>query len=64
MGKAIEQQHNFRKYLNIIRIGNINNNQKRTLANINMFNNARDNAIQFIQDYGRMILDAKKLVRE
>ena len=64
MGKAIEQQHNFRKYLNIIRIGNKNNNQKRTLANINMFNNARDNAIQFIQDYGRMILDAKKLVRE
>ena len=64
MGKAIEQQHNFRKYLNIIRIGNKNDNQKRTLANINMFYNARDNAIQFIQDYGRMILDAKKLVRE
>ena len=37
MKKAIEQQHMFFKYLNIIRIGNKNNNQKRTLANINMF---------------------------
>ena len=25
-----------------------------------MFYNARDNAIQFIQDYGGMILEAKK----
>ena len=56
MEKAIEQQYNFCKYLNIIRIGNKNDNRKRTLANINMFFNARDNAIQFIQDYGSMIL--------
>ena len=59
MGKAIEQQYNFRKYLNLIRIGSKNDNQKRTLANINVFYNARDNAIQFIQDYGGMILEAK-----
>ena len=59
MGKAIEQQYNFRKYLNLKRIGNKNDNQKRTLANINVFYNARDNAIQFIQDYGRMILEAR-----
>ena len=59
MGKAIEQQYNFRKYLNLIRIGNKNDNRKRTLANINVFYNARDNAIQFIQDYGGMILEAK-----
>ena len=59
MGKAIEKQYNFRKYLNLIRIGNKNDNQKRTLANINLFYNARDNAIQFIQDYGGMILKAK-----
>ena len=64
MKKAIEQQHMFFKYLNIIRIGNKNDNQKRTLANINMFYNARDNAIKFIQDYGSMILEAKKLVKE
>ena len=33
---------------------------KKTLANINIFYNARDNAIQFVQDYGEMILEAKK----
>ena len=64
MKKAIEQQHIFLKYLNIIRIGNKNDNQKTTLAIINMFYNARDNAIQFIQDYGGMILEAKKLARK
>ena len=48
MGKAIEQQYNFHKHLNLIRIGNKNDNRKRTLANINVFYNSRDNAIQFI----------------
>ena len=61
MKKAIEQQYNFHKYLNIIRIGNKHDNQKRTLANINMFYNARDNVIRFIEDYGSMILEAKRL---
>ena len=46
--------------LNLIRIGNKNDNQKRTLANINIFYNARESAIQFIQDYGRMILEARE----
>ena len=64
MEKAIEQQHMFFKYLNIIRIGNKNDNKKRTLANIDIFYNARDNAIGFIQNYGTMILEAKKLARE
>ena len=60
MKKAIEQQHNFYKYLNLIRIGNKNDNQKRTLANINVFYNARENAIKFIRDYGGMILEARE----
>ena len=60
MEKAIKQQHNFHKYLNLIQIGNKNDNQKRTLANINIFYNARENAIKFIQDYGRMILEARQ----
>ena len=60
MEKAMEQQYNFRKYLNLTRIGNKNDNQKRTLANINVFYNARDNAIQFIHNYGRMILEARE----
>ena len=64
MKKVIEQQHMFFKYLNIIRIGNKIDNQKRTLANINMFYNARDNAIKFIQVYDGIILEAKKLARE
>ena len=58
MEKAIKQQYNFHKYLNLIRIGNKNDNQERTLANINVFYNARENAIKFIQDYGRMIFEA------
>ena len=64
MKKAIEQQYNFNKYLNIIRIGNKNDDQKRTLANISILFNARDNTIQFIQDYGSMILEAKRLAIE
>ena len=60
MKKAIKQQYNFHKYLNLIRIGNKNDNQKRTLANINVFYNARENAIKFILDYGRMILEARE----
>ena len=64
MEKATEQQYNFPKYLNTIRIGNKNDNQKRTLANINMFYNGRDNAIRFIEDYGSMILEAKRLAIE
>ena len=64
MEKAIEQQYIFFKYLNITRIGNKNDNQKRTLANINMFYDARDNAIKFIRDYCSMILEAKKLAKE
>ena len=60
MEKAMEQQYNFRKYLNLIQIGNKNDNQKGALANINVFYNARDNAIQFIHDYGRMILEARE----
>ena len=64
MNKAIEQQYNFHKYLNIIRIGNKNDNQKRTLANINIFYNARENVVQFIKDYGLMILEARSLAIE
>ena len=61
INKAIEQQYNFHKNLNTIRIGNKSDNQKRTLANINMFYNARENAIQFIKEYGSMILEARSL---
>ena len=42
-----------------MRKGNKKDNQKRTLANIDILFNARNNAIKFIEDYGSMILDAK-----
>ena len=32
---------------------------KKTLANINIHFNARNNAIKFIEDYGSKILEAK-----
>ena len=59
-----DQQQNYYSYFYIIRRGNKNASQKRTLANINILFNARDNAIKFIEDYGSMILEAKKLARE
>ena len=37
---------------------------KKTLANINIHFNARNNAIKFIEDYGSMILEAKRLAKQ
>ena len=64
MNKAIEQQQNFYKYLNIIRIGNKNYNQKKVLANADILFNGRNSAIKFIEDYGSMILETKRLAKE
>ena len=58
--EAKEQQQNYYNYLNMIRRGNKNASQKRTLANINIHYNARNSAIKFIEDYCSMILKAKK----
>ena len=57
-------QQNYLNYFNIIRKGNKNAEQKKTLANINIHFNARNNAIKFIEDYGSMILEAKRLAKE
>ena len=62
--EAKEKQKDYYNYLNTIQRGNKNANQKRTLANISIFFNARDNAINFIEDYSSMILEAKKLAKE
>ena len=64
MNKAIEQQENFYKYLNIIRIGNKNDNQKKVLANAYILFNGRNSAIKFIEDHGSIILEAKRLAKE
>ena len=58
------RQKNYLYYLNIIRKGYKNSTQKKTLSNIENHFNARESAIKFIEDYGLMILEAKKLARE
>ena len=60
--KTVQQY--YLDYLNIIRKGNKNAEQRKALANINILYSARNNAIKFIEDYSSMILEAKKLARE
>ena len=60
--KAIQQ--NYLDYLNIIRKGYKNAEQRKSLSNINMLYNARNDLIKSIEDYASMILEAKKLARE
>ena len=63
--EAKEKQKDYYNYLNTIRRGNKSDNQRRTLANINIHYNAKNSAIKFIEDYSSMILEAKKkLVKE
>ena len=62
--EAKDQQQDYFNYLNIIRRGNKNANQRKALANINIHFNARNSAIKFIEDYSLMILEAKKLAKE
>ena len=45
--EAKKKQQDYYNYLNTIRRGDKNASQKRTLANIKIFFNARDNAIKF-----------------
>ena len=62
--EAKEKQKDYYNYLNTIQRGNKSDNQRRTLANINIHYNVRDSTIKFIEDYSLMILKAKKLARE
>ena len=57
-------QQDYGKYLKEIRKRNKNAEQKKTLANINVLFNARNNAIKFIEDYGSMIPEAKGLAKQ
>ena len=60
--EAKNRQKDYLKYLNIIRKGN--KNSRKTLSNIENYFNARNSAIKFIEDYGSMILEAKRLAKE
>ena len=62
--EAIESQKEFSKYLRIIRKGNKNHEQQKTLANINILFNGRREAIKFYTVYSSMILEAKKMAAE
>ena len=44
----------------MIRKGNKNQEQEKTLKNLNMLFNGRNHAINFIEGYNSMILDAKR----
>ena len=61
---TLEEAKNYQKdylgYLKNIRKGNKNVEQRQNLTNLNMLYNAREEAIKFIEDYGSMILEAKK----
>ena len=62
--EARNRQKNYLHYLNIIRKGYKNSVQKKTLSNIENHYNARNSVIKFIEDYGTMVLDAKRLAKE
>ena len=62
--EAKNRQKDYLYYLNIIRKGYKNSVQKKTLSNTENHFNARENAIKFIEDYGSMILEAKRLAKE
>ena len=62
--EAKNRQKDHLYYLNIIRKGNKNPRQKKKISNIENYFNARNSAIKFIEDYGSMILEAKRLAKE
>ena len=62
--EAKNRKKDYLKYLNITRKGNKNLKQKKPLSNIENYFNARNSAIKFIEDYGSMILEARRLAKE
>ena len=55
--EARNLQNDYEDYLKRIRKGRKNDEQKKTLANINIIFNARNNAIKFIEDCSSMTLE-------
>ena len=62
--EAKESQKDFINYLKMIRKGNKNQEQEKTLKNLNMLFNGRNDVINFIEDYSSMILEAKRKASE
>ena len=61
--KAEKIQEDFNNYLKKIRRGDKTKEQEKTLSNINLLFNGRNDAIKFIEGYSSMILEAKKCCR-
>ena len=64
MKEAKESHKDFDYYLKMIRKGNKAQKQEKTLANLNIIFNGRNNAINFIEEYVSLILEAKKRAAE
>ena len=62
--EAKNRQKKYKYYLNIIRKGNKNPTQKKTLSNIENHFNARNNVIKFIEDYSSIVFETKRPVKE
>ena len=62
--EAKNLQCDYEEYLKKIGKGGKSDEQRKILANINIVFNARNNAIKFIEAYGSMILEAKRLARQ
>ena len=62
--EAKNLQKDYNEFLKKVRKGNKSAEEKQTLANINILFNAINNAIKFIEDYGSMIFEAKRLPRQ
>ena len=62
--EAKSLQQDYEAYLKRIRKGNKNVKERKTLANIKILFNARENAIKFIEDYSSMILEVKRLAEQ
>ena len=60
--KARPKKEDLSKYLKKIRIGN--RSEKKALSNINKLFNVRNDAFKFVDDYGSMILQAKRKAAE
>ena len=62
--EAKESPNDFNKHLKIVRKGYKNQELEKTLANLIMIFNGRNEAINFINGYGSVILEAKKMASE
>ena len=59
-----ESQKDFINYLTMIRKGNKTQEQEKTLKNLNILFNGRNDAIYFTEGYGSVILEAKRKAAE